>query len=273
MPVFLTVLLIIAGSLLVLALLYCLILVRPSGRLPKDLSLLTDYAHRGLYGNGVPENSLTAFRLACEKGYGSELDVQLSKDGVVMVFHDDTLTRMTGCEKKLCELTRAELDLLRLDGTDERIPTLEEVLATVDGKTPLLIELKGENLDTSLCPKLAELLCRYKGSYCLESFNPLLIKVMKKLLPGCYRGLLYTNVVRERKLSLLNVAATMMITNFLATPNFIAYDKRERRSIPVRLTTGLFRAPKFVFTVRGKRELLDAHERGESAIFENIDQE
>ena len=91
-----TLLLVVLLSAAALAGIYVLILLRPRGRKPADPRLLTDYAHRGLHGNGIPENSLAAFRLAAEAGCGIELDVQLSRDGEVMVFHDYTLTRMTG---------------------------------------------------------------------------------------------------------------------------------------------------------------------------------
>ena len=84
--------------------LYLALLIRPCKKKQIDPTLLCDYAHRGLHGNGIPENSLAAFELACQKGYGIELDVQLSRDGEVMVFHDYSLERMTGRKEKLCEL-------------------------------------------------------------------------------------------------------------------------------------------------------------------------
>ena len=107
MPDFVIVLLIILGAILSLSivvfLLYLLVFIRPRGKTPEDNALLCDYAHRGLHGDGVPENSLEAFELACQAGFGIELDVQLSSDGEVVVFHDYTLNRMTGVDKKLCE--------------------------------------------------------------------------------------------------------------------------------------------------------------------------
>ncbi|MBO7274306.1 MAG: glycerophosphodiester phosphodiesterase, partial [Clostridia bacterium] len=88
---------------------YLLVLVRPPKKTKPTEVLLCDYAHRGLHKEGVPENSLAAFEDACRAGFGIELDVQLSRDGEVMVFHDYTLIRMTGCDKKLCELDAKEL--------------------------------------------------------------------------------------------------------------------------------------------------------------------
>ena len=267
--ILLIVLSVIAGLLLLCVLLYLVVLIRPRAGKPKKKTLLCDYAHRGLHGNGIPENSLAAFSLACEKGYGIELDVQLSKDGVVMVFHDATLNRMTDVEKNLSALSAKELQKLSLAKTAETIPTFAEVLSLVNGRVPLLIELKGENFDTSLCQKTAELLASYQGDFCIESFNPLLIRDMKKCLPDAFYGILYTNVCREKKKkSILNIALTMMATNILARPDFIAYDQRERNSLPVKITTGLYRAPKFVWTVRTEDSLETAHRHGECAIFE-----
>ena len=250
---------------------YLLVLVRPPKKTKPTEVLLCDYAHRGLHKEGVPENSLAAFEDACRAGFGIELDVQLSRDGEVMVFHDYTLIRMTGCDKKLCELDAKELMTLTLAGTDQTVPTLKQVLALVDGRVPLLVELKGESFDTSLCAKVADLLRDYKGAYCLESFNPLLIGNMKKEFPEAFCGLLYTNVCREKKKkSALNLALTAMALNVVARPDFIAFDKADRDTLPVKITTQLFGAPKFVWTVRTKEELDTAHKNGELPIFENI---
>lgn len=258
-----------ASLVLLLAAVYLLILVHPKGRKPEKNSLICDYAHRGLHGNSVPENSLAAFEAACDKGYGIELDVQLSKDGVVMVFHDYTLTRMTGLDKKLCELDAEELCKLTLAGSDQTIPTFLEVLNLVNGRVPILVELKGESLDTALCPKVAQILKDYDGDYCIESFNPLLIKEIRKYLPDAYCGLLYTNVCRDKKENTaLNVIISGMMLNFLARPNFIAYNKIDRNSFLVKLTTKFYRAPRFVWTVKGEAELEQAHTLGECPIFE-----
>ena len=259
--------------LVILSLLYLLWFVRPGKKWnPEHNALLCEYAHRGLHGNGVPENSLAAFSLACENGFGMELDVQLSRDGQVMVFHDYTLTRMTGVEKKLCELDAAQLQSLSLKDTDQAIPTFRQVLELVNGMTPLLIELKGESLNVELCQKVADLLKDYQGAYCMESFNPLLVREIRKLLPHVPCGQLYTNVCRDKKKrSLRNLLLSSMALNFLAKPNFIAYNKKDRASLPVRLTTKLYHAPKFVWTTKTEEELATARDLGEHAIFERKD--
>ncbi|MBR6381045.1 MAG: glycerophosphodiester phosphodiesterase, partial [Lachnospiraceae bacterium] len=118
-----------------------------------------NFAHRGLFlkDQSVPENSLEAFRRAVAGGYGMELDVQLSKDGQVVVFHDDTLERVCGVKKRVDALTFAELRELRLYSTEEQIPLFSEVLETVGGKTPLIVELKNGPRNRELCEKTCAL--------------------------------------------------------------------------------------------------------------------
>ena len=263
---------IIVSLAVILTAVYFFVLVRPTKKTKPGEVLLRDYAHRGLHnGKNAPENSLAAFEAACRAGYGIELDVQLSRDGKVMVFHDYTLVRMTGCDKKLAELDAEELTKLTLGESDQKIPTFEEVLALVNGRVPLLVELKGENFDTSLCAKVAEMLRAYKGAYCVESFNPLLIGNMKKEMPETFCGLLYTNVCRDKKKnSALNLALTAMALNIVACPDFIAFNKEDRDSFPVKVTTEFYKAPKFVWTVNKQEELDTAHNNGEYPIFENL---
>ena len=276
------VLLWVGGSLVSLALVvfivYVLFLARPRGKTPDDKALLCDYAHRGLHGHGVPENSLEAFELSCRAGYGIELDIQLSLDGEVMVFHDGTLSRMTGVDKNLCELTADELSELRLAGSEHKIPTLREVLELVDGRVPLLVELKGGTLDTTLCDKAYEILKDYRGSFCLESFNPWLVKGIKELMPDRFCGLLYSNMVRDKKragkkVTALDRIVSVMALTFVCKPNFIAYNEEDRNSFPVRLTTRFYKTPKFIWTVTSKAAVDKAHALDEYPIFEKIDRE
>ncbi len=271
MPIFLYILVPILSFLFLLLLLYLLLFIRPHKAKNIDPALLCDYAHRGLHSKEIPENSLSAFQKAVDCSKGIELDVQLSRDGHVMVFHDATLTRMTGCEKKLCELTAEELRTLSLADSDQKIPLFSEVLSLVNGQVPLLVELKGESFDTSLCAKVAELLRTYDGPYCIESFNPLLIREMRRELGDAFYGLLYTNVCRDKKkVSFLNVLLTVMAFNFLAHPDFIAYNKDDQKTLPVWITTALYRAPKFVWTVNTEEEFNQARETNAHPIFEDL---
>ncbi len=234
--------------------------------------LRCDYAHRGLWSKDAPENSLKAFELAVRSGFGIELDVQLTRDKRVVVFHDYTLERMCGVKARVCDLTLAELKTLRLKGSDETVPTLVETLRVVDGKVPLLIELKGESRDTSLCPRVARILDNYTGAFCIESFNPALLSWFKSYRPRYARGQLVTNLVKSKKegSKLLNFALTHLLLNFLSRPDFVAVDKAHQKNIGFKICAAIFRADAFVWTVREPKEFIDAHRSGKYTIFEKI---
>lgn len=153
-------------------------------------------AHRALHDRKVGriENSPAAIRAAVEAGYGIEIDLQLSKDGVAMVFHDDDLDRLTAEKGPVAHRTAAELGRIGLKGSDDRIPTLAEVLALVGGRVPLLIELKDQTLklaqtDGALERATAETLAGYDGPVALMSFNPHCIAHLAKLAPELPRGI------------------------------------------------------------------------------------
>ncbi len=262
---------IILSLILILTAVYIFVLVRPRGRAPQDLRLLTDYAHRGLHADGIPENSLAAFERAVKQGYGIELDVQLSCDGEVMVFHDYTLKRMTGESGKLSDYTADELSKMHLNGTEQTIPRLSDVLMLVDGRVPLLVELKGESGDTTLCEPLCRLLESYSGGYCIESFNPILLGKMAKLMPEIYRGILYTNLIKEKKkISIINILLTLMAANVIAKPDFVAYNENFRSSFAVGICTRFYRAGKASWTLKTDESYRAAKDYKEIAIFEAI---
>ena len=159
---------------------------------PKDIASYKGryYAHRGLHKNTniIPENSLPAFRLAIENQYGIELDVRLTKDNIPVVFHDTTLLRVCGVDKKVRDLTFDELSNIYLYDSKEQIPLLTEVLDLVNGQVPLIIELKTNENDTTVCSIVAPILDNYMGVYCVESFNPLILMWYKKNRPIVIRG-------------------------------------------------------------------------------------
>lgn len=184
------------------------------------------YAHRGLHNinAGVPENSLPAFEKAAQKGYGIELDVHLTTDGEVIVFHDDDLLRACGDERKTDELSYAELQQLRLFGTNEKIPLFSEVLKVYNGAGPMIVEIKTGRNNSILCQKVCDILENYKGKVCIESFDPRIVRWFKKHRPRMVRGQLaqpqefYKNQPR-----LLSFALSNCLTNFIGRPHFIAY--------------------------------------------------
>lgn len=198
-----------------------------SKKYQKNVFMGRNIAHRGLHNRdrSIPENSLAAFDAAVSSGYGIELDVQLSKDGQVVVFHDDTLLRVCGVDSRVDELDLAELRQLRLCGTEETIPLLSEVLSCVKGRVPLIVELKNGKRNKELCKKTYELMRCYNGEFCIESFNPLIVRWFKKHAPEVLRGQLaapkedYDGTVKPALSWLLS--NTLM--NFLCRPQFIAY--------------------------------------------------
>ena len=145
-----------------------------------------NFAHRGLYteDQSVPENSLAAFAAAAEKGYGVELDVHMTADGQIVVFHDDTLLRLCGEDRVIEEMTWEELSHYRLAGTEERIPLLSEAFDTMGG-LPVVLELKRrhDHLGPRLCEKTLELIRNYPGPVCVQSFDPTLVRWFKKHAP------------------------------------------------------------------------------------------
>lgn len=148
------------------------------------------FAHRGLYAanQSVPENSLAAFLAAVEAGYGIELDVQLTHDGQVIVFHDASLQRVCNVDARPDAFSLDELRKLSLFETGHRIPLLSEVLSLIDGRVPLIVELKfGENWQT-LCEKTYALLSGYRGDVCVECFHPLPVRWFYRNAPHVLRG-------------------------------------------------------------------------------------
>lgn len=227
-----------------------------------------EYAHRGLWGKGVAENSLSAFALAAERGCGIELDVQLSSDGEVVVFHDESLLRVTGCDALVHDKDVAFLKTLRLSGTEDTLPTLREVLALVDGRVPLLVEIKSDYKWKEVCEKAAALLDGYKGAYCVESFHPLCVRWFRKHRPNVVRGQLSTRLWKENGKRTLSYAVVQnLLLNFCARPDFIAYDVKHRGYIAF-LVCRLWRPYTLAWTVKTKEEL-EAAERFDGVIFEN----
>ena len=260
-------------SVLLIALCVWLYLIAP-GRKAKGIAAFTrPYAHRGLWGDGIPENSLAAFALAAEKGFAIELDVQLSADGEVMVFHDYTLNRMCGVDGKLAERTAAELATLRLAGTDQTIPTLRQVLAVVSGRVPLLVERTGESMQNSVCAPVAALLDAYEGEYCVESFNPVLLAWWKNNRRHVVRGLLVTDLLRSKREGsrAQNIALTLRLTNFLCRPQFLAWDLKWKHRLADLVLLKLFGVASFCFTVQEHAIYQQVLAQGTAPIFDSIE--
>lgn len=242
------------------------------------------YAHRGMFDNkaGVPENSLAAFAAARDMGYGIELDIRLTRDGEVAVFHDDTLARMCGDARKVEGLSLAELKALSLLATDQKIPTLGELLFLVDGKVPLLIEYKtgmpGSADPRPLCEAASRLLDGYEGEYLVESFDPKVLSWFKVNRPTVMRGQLAMGFkTYERALGKEGAAAiprlrrwmlSWLLRNYASRPHFIAYHF-EDAGLPLRICVVLG-AKTAAWTVRKREDSVRLLAEYDAIIFEGF---
>lgn len=265
---------IILGSLLALFILYFLLLRCRRGH--KALAGLQGwgYAHRGLHGDGVPENSMEAFRLALEGGYGIELDVHLMKDGKLAVIHDASLLRTAGVDVRIEDLTAEDLANYTLEGTQERIPLFDEVLELYAGKAPIIVELKAERgnhaaLSKAVCDRMDS----YEGVYCLESFDPRVTLWLKKNRPCQCRGQLGENYLRATKAKLPGILKFLLahqLENFLVVPDFVSFRFSDRKLLGVWMARALWGAQGVTWTIKTQEDYDTAVKEGWLPIFEGF---
>ena len=232
------------------------------------------YAHRGLHGNGVPENSMAAFKAALDGGYGIELDIHLLKDGNLAVIHDSLLNRTTGQPGRIEDLTTEQLKDYRLEGTEETIPEFMDVLTLYNGKAPLIVELKpADNNHAALTEAACRMLESYKGTYCLESFDPRCIAWLKKNRPQIIRGQLTENYFKSRSdlPDYLKFLLKHNMTNFLTVPDFVAYRYADRKdTVTNDICRKLWKAQGVSWTLKTPDEYRVAVDEGWLPIFEGF---
>lgn len=230
-----------------------------------------DYAHRGLYDNSgaAPENSLPAYALAVQHGYGIEFDIRMTKDRQLVLIHDPNLLRTSGIDKKIENLTYAELKKYRLFDSQASIPTLTELLSLVDGKVPLIVEIKSENAAyQDLCQRVCETLDSYYGPFMVESFNPLVLAYFKKYRPRYIRGQLSGGLSDKKGMKYF--AIRYLLTNVLARPDFIAYEEEYQNNLALRLIQLVYRIPLIVYTVKSPVAYTANRKRFALQIFEGF---
>ena len=216
------------------------------------------YAHRGLHGGGRVENSPSAFAAAIDRGMGIECDVQRSRDGQAMVFHDWMLDRLTGESGAVKARDAAELGTIALAGSADTIPTLPQLLAQVAGQVPLLIEVKSkrEVRFLPLCLAVRRALEGYRGPVAAMSFDPRVVRWFADHAPHVVRGL----VVTEEGQRTLSGRWRRHLSLWRARPDFLAYDVRDlpSRFAAAQRARGL---PLLTWTVRSDdlRERAAAH--------------
>lgn len=251
-----------------------LIMPHMTGR--PDVSVLFDqifYAHRGLHDNAsdAPENSMAAFKKAVDAGYGIELDVQLTKDRIPVVFHDATLNRVCGVDGKIRDYTYQELQQFTLCSSQERIPLFSDFLKLVDGKVPLIIEIKIYEKADAVCAAADELIRNYKGVYCIESFHPFAVKWYKEHRPEVIRGQLAVSAkLSKQKKGIELWIMQYLLTNFAVKPDFIAYDHRSKNNISRVLCRKLYRSLSVAWTIKSQKELDACRKDYDLFIFEGF---
>lgn len=259
-----------------LSLIYCM---KPEKRRSKRLADFEKYyiAHRGFHDNegGCPENSLLAFERAAELGYGIELDVQLTKDKVPVVFHDWDLKRAADMDRKIRDCTFEELKKVHLFGTEEHIPSLPEVLKVLEGRVPLVIEIKVKWKVREACGIVAQCLDSYEGLYCMESFSPLAVRWFKRKRPSVLRGQLATNHRGERLKTPWPVGTvlTNCLLNAWSGPDFIAYNCQFSKSLTVRLLRRLHKCKMAAWTIKSQKDLEQQKNTFDLFIFDSFQPE
>ena len=215
-----------------------LIFPSPKRHLPNEM-LKKPIAHRGIHVDGIPENSISAFGEALRRQLPIELDVRLTSDGIPVVFHDRDLKRMCGKDILLSSVAFDDLHSYFLEGSSEEIPSLAQVLDFIDGRIPVLIELKGEDR-SPVAIRTAEVLREYSGDFAVESFNPYHLMRFRRCLPHIPLGLLSGRRLGKTAFTAFFGAVSMhMLLNFLFRPCFIAFRYTDRLPFGVKLSRKL----------------------------------
>jgi len=233
----------------------------------------TYIAHRGLFNKeDAPENSMEAFRRARDAGYAIELDVHLTRDGRLAVFHDDTLQRMCGTDKHIIGLTYDELSGYRLLESGEKIPLFSEVLEEINGKVPLLIEIKTDGNVVKTAKAVDEATKDYKGVFAVQSFDPRAPYYFKKHRSEVPRGILSTKhkAKASGKSPIITIVMTNLLCNFLVRPDFIAYNYKYADQPSFSLMRRLYKTDCAAWTVRSEKALKKAKKSFSMIIFDSF---
>jgi glycerophosphoryl diester phosphodiesterase len=230
-------------------------------------------AHRGLHDASIVENTASAFTAAIAGGYGIECDVQASADGEAMVHHDDALGRLTDGRDNLAALAAAELKKVRFKQTTDRMLTLGELCDLVDGRAPLVIEIKSRFDDgLTLVQRVAEVLASYRGPVAAMSFDPAPVETLWHIAPGLTRGIVAERHYAHHEWDRMPQAQKWRLAFLLhapaTRPQFVAYDIRDLPALAPLATRNLFGLPLLTWTVRTEAERRRAKRWADQVIFE-----
>ena len=226
-----------------------------------------EIAHRGLHKKReIPENSLVSFQEAVKNGYSMELDINITNDCKIVVFHDDDLNRLCGVNKKVEEVSYELLKSLTLYETNEKIPLLEEVLKEVDGKSELIIEIKKHQNIGILENLLIELLENYRGSFLICSFEQNILYWFKINKPNLKRGLIFESLPSKfRKYEKI----IFLYKYFKSKPDFISLDYKLINSSIFHFCKAK-KIPTIIWTINSKTDFEKYYDEVDAIIFENI---
>ena len=247
-----------------------LLLISPAPKpYPAELRKDVLYAHRGLHdGNhDVIENSMKAFTLAMDNGYGMEMDLQSTRDGVVVIHHDNNTKRVCGVDADIEQTDYADLPLLP-DGTP--LPLFSDFLKLINGKVPLIIELKAQKQYQHTVDAALEILKGYSGDYCMESFHPGIVRYLRKHAPNVLRGQLSAGNLSSGLHPVAAFFLRNLLLNVLSRPHFIAYNFSHDRSLSFQLNRRLFKPLLVAWTIRSQADLDAALQRYDAVIFEGF---
>lgn len=234
-----------------------------------DFLMKYKFAHRGLHNDIIPENSIKSFENAIKNGYAIELDIRVTKDNKWVVFHDKNLKRMTKEDIKLFDLNYDDLKYYLLGNSLETIPSLVDVLNLVNGKVPLLIEIKPIKNRNKHLKNLVNILDNYQGNYALFSFSPFIIKWLRKNRPSYIRGQISSFFEDNKLPKFLKYFYTSMFFNNFTKPDFISYNINNipNKYIEKARKEGLIL---FGYTARSIDEYHNALKYLDNIVFENF---
>lgn len=225
-------------------------------------------AHRGYHTAELPENSLGAFENAIKNNYAIELDVQQISDGTIVVFHDEKLSRMTGKDGYVKMLKKTDLKKHFLAGTEYYIPTLKETLKLIDGRTPVLIEIKNSEKVGDFEKDLLAILKDYNGEFAIQSFNPNALLWFKENAPNIWRGQLSSYFNGEKIGFIKKRVLKKLIMNKIIEPDFISYNAE---NLPNRYVKKYNNLPLLAWTIRNEDDFFKAVKHCDNMIFEGFD--
>lgn len=236
-------------------------------------------AHRGLHDikSGIIENSMSAFKAARDGGFAMECDVQISRDGEAMVFHDFDLDRLTADTGLVRSKTSAELQAIRLKGSraSDRIQPLQDLIAEVAGKTPIVVEIKSAfDGDLALTKRVVSLLRKAPANIAVKSFDPVIVAALRMLLPDRPRGIVAMAAYEYPDYVTLSPAQKHAMAHLLhyseTMPDFLSWHVKALDHAVPKLFRDALNMPVMTWTVRSAEDRAQAAAKADQIVFEGF---